>query len=163
MKEKAIFLDRDGVIINNEQRYYIWKPEQVEYVEGIFENLRRMAEKGFHFFIVSNQGGISRGFYSKTDIQKLHLNLLETFRNYQIEIDEIAFCPHHPDVEKCLCRKPESLLLEKLIAKHSVSEKDSYFIGDSETDMEAAGNAGISGIKVTPNRNMRANLSFLVE
>lgn len=163
MKKKTIFLDRDGVVINNEHHYYIWKPEQVQYVDGIFENLQILAKKGFQFFIVSNQGGISRGFYTKTDVQKLHLELAETLRKYKVEIADIAFCPHHPDVEKCLCRKPESLLLEKLIAKYSVSKKDSYFVGDSETDLEAARKAGISGIKVRPNRNMYENLSLIIE
>lgn len=162
MMKKAIFLDRDGVILNNEHHYYIWKAEQVQYVDGIFGNLQILANSGFQLFIVSNQGGISRGFYTKTDVEKLHRELTEMLRKYKIEISDVAFCPHHPEVENCLCRKPESLLLEKLIAKHSISVNDSYFIGDSETDMEAAAKAGISGIRVRPNRNMRENLSAII-
>lgn len=161
--KKTIFLDRDGVIINNEHHYYIWKPEQVEFIEGIFENLQLLAKNGFQFFIVTNQGGIARGMYSKADVQKLHGQLLETFRKHGIEIIDIAFCPHHSNIEKCLCRKPEPLLLEKLMAKYSINPADSYFIGDSETDMEAARNAGIRGIKINPNRNMIANLTELVQ
>lgn len=163
MKQKAIFLDRDGVIVNNRNHYYIWKEEQVEFVDGIFENLKRLSEMGFQLFIVSNQGGISKGLYSKKDIQQLHRRLTNTFWKHQIEITDIAFCPHHPDVEQCLCRKPDSLLLEKLMARHHISASDSYFIGDSETDMEAARKAGISGIKTEPNRNMSKNLSVLFE
>jgi D-glycero-D-manno-heptose 1,7-bisphosphate phosphatase len=163
MKNKAIFLDRDGVILNNEHHYYIWKPDQVEYVDGIFENLQFLAKMGFQFFIVSNQGGISRGFYTKTDVENLHQELADTFRKHHISITEMTFCPHHPEVEKCLCRKPESLLLEKLIAKYAISADGSYLIGDSQTDMDAARNAGVCGIKVTPNRNMVESLSLIAE
>lgn len=161
--KKAIFLDRDGVISNNENHYYIWKPEQLEYVDGIFENLKLLTERGFKLFIVSNQGGISKGLYSKADTLELHRILIECFRKHRIEITDIAFCPHHPDVEQCLCRKPKSLLLEKLMARHHISAADSYFIGDSETDMEAARTVGIAAIKTEPNRNIRKNLSVLIE
>lgn len=163
MKEKAIFLDRDGVIITNQHHYYIWKAEQVEFVDGIFENLKQLSEMGFQLFIVSNQGGISKGLYSKSDTLELHRELTETFRKQQIEIADIVFCPHHPQVEQCLCRKPQPLLLEKLIARYQISVSDSFFIGDSETDMEAASRAGITGIKTGPNENIVNHLSFLFE
>ena len=161
--KKAIFLDRDGVIINNQEHYYIWKPEQVQFVDGVFENLQQLVLKGFQIFIVTNQGGISKGLYSRKDILNLHEELTETFGKNQIEISEIACCPHHPEVEKCLCRKPESLMIDKLIAKHSISRDNSYFIGDSETDMMAAKNAGIRGIRLIPNQNMYPHISFLLQ
>ena len=161
--KKAIFLDRDGVIINNQEHYYIWKPEQVQFVDGVFENLQQLMLKGFQIFIVTNQGGISKGLYSRKDILNLHEELTETFRKNQIEIAEIACCPHHPEVEKCLCRKPESLMIDKLIAKHGISKENSYFIGDSETDTMAAENAGIRGIRMIPNQNMYPHISFLLQ
>ncbi len=161
--KKAIFLDRDGVIINNREQYYIWKTEQMHLVDGIAENLQMLVLKGFQIFIVTNQGGISKGLYSRKDIQHLHQELTETFRKNQVEISEIACCPHHPEVEKCLCRKPGSLMIDKLIAKHGISKEGSYFIGDSETDMEAAKNAGIRGIRIIPNQNMYPHISFLLQ
>jgi len=158
---KAIFLDRDGVLIDNSGHYYIWKSDQLKLVDGVFENLKILSQKGFQLFIVSNQGGISRGLYSKNDILKLHAELIQTFKTNYIEIAEIAFCPHHPEVEKCLCRKPSSLMIDKLMAKYRINKEGSYLIGDSQSDMDAARQAGIQGIQIIPNQNMFPYLSFL--
>ena len=163
MKNKAIFLDRDGVIISNKDHYYIWKSEQLVIVDGVFENLQRLIMKGFLLFIVSNQGGISRGLYSKSDIEKLHEELIQTFRKNNIVISEIVFCPHHPEIEKCMCRKPGSLMIDKLVAKYKLSREDSFLIGDSESDMEAAKKAGIQGIRISPNQNMVSFISDLIK
>jgi D-glycero-D-manno-heptose 1,7-bisphosphate phosphatase len=161
MSKKAIFLDRDGVLVDNSQHYYVWKSDQLTLVDGAIENLKILMQKGFQLFIVSNQGGISRGLYSKDDILKLHAELIQTFRANNIEIAEIVFCPHHPEVEKCLCRKPDSLMIEKLVAKYMIHKTDSYLIGDSLSDIEAAEKAGIQGIQIIPNQNMFPHLSFL--
>jgi D-glycero-D-manno-heptose 1,7-bisphosphate phosphatase len=161
MSKKAIFLDRDGVLVDNSQHYYVWKSDQLTLVDGAIENLKILMQKGFQLFIVSNQGGISRGLYSKDDILKLHAELIQTFRANNIEIAEIVFCPHHPEVEKCLCRKPDSLMIEKLVAKYKIHKTDSYLIGDSLSDIEAAEKAGIQGIQIIPNQNMFPHLSFL--
>ena len=154
MASKAIFLDRDGVLVDNSKHYYIWNADQLNLIDGIAENLKMLLQKGFKLFIVSNQGGISRGKYTKKDIINLHDELIRTFRLNGIEITDIIFCPHHPDIEKCLCRKPDSLMLEKLIARHKIDKASSFFIGDSQSDMEAAANAGINGIQIVPNKNM---------
>jgi len=159
---KAIFLDRDGLLISNQQHYYIWKSDQMEFVDGVFKNLQLLQENGFQLFIVSNQGGISRGLYSKEDVLKLHDELIEIFRNNKITITEILFCPHHGDNENCLCRKPEPLMIEKLIAKFELNRQESVFIGDSESDMQAAAGAGIRGIKIMSNQNMLPYISELI-
>jgi len=161
MSKKAIFLDRDGVLVDNSEHYYIWETDQLTLVGGVIENLKFLSQKGFQLFIVSNQGGISRGLYSKDDIQKLHTELVQIFRANLIEIVEIAFCPHHPEVEKCLCRKPDSLMIERLIAKYKIDKSDSYLIGDSQSDMDAAEKAGIQGIQIISNQNMLSHITFL--
>ena len=158
---KAIFLDRDGVLIDNSEHYYIWKSDQLLLIDGVIENLKMLLQKGFLLFIVSNQGGISRGLYTKDEILKLHTELIQTFKANHIEITEAAFCPHHPEIEKCLCRKPDSLMIERLISKFKISKPDSYFIGDSKSDMDAAEKIGIQGIQIVPNQNMFQYLSFL--
>jgi D-glycero-D-manno-heptose 1,7-bisphosphate phosphatase len=159
---KAVFLDRDGVVINNSEHYYIWKSDQMEFVEGIFDNLRLLQQNGYELFIVSNQGGISRSLYTKEDILKLHQQMISILSNHQIRIRDIAFCPHHPDHEKCMCRKPSSLMIDKLIARYDLSKTKSVMIGDSESDMIAAQLAGIKGIKVTANENMFPQISALL-
>ena len=161
MSKKAVFLDRDGVLVDNSEHYYIWETDQLTLVGGAIENLKLLSQKGFQLFIVSNQGGISRGLYSKDDIQKLHTELVQIFRANHIEIVEIAFCPHHPEVEKCLCRKPDSLMIERLIAKYKIDKSDSYLIGDSQSDMDAAEKAGIQGIQIISNQNMLSHITFL--
>lgn len=161
MSNKAIFLDRDGVLINNNDHYYIWKKEQVIFIDGVFDNLKKLSDLGFQLFIVSNQGGISKGQYTKDDSIALHEELIKVFLSKEIHITDIAFCPHHSAIENCLCRKPESLMIEKLIAKYKIDKIGSFMIGDNITDMEAACNAGIEGIKITPNQNMYSFISFL--
>jgi D-glycero-D-manno-heptose 1,7-bisphosphate phosphatase len=160
--KKAIFLDRDGVLIDNQHHYYIWKSDQLKFIEGVFENLHMLEQKGFQLFIVSNQGGISRGLYSKEDILKLHEEIILTFRKKQITISDILFCPHHNENEKCFCRKPESLMIDKLISKYHLDPKCSILIGDSESDMDAAAMAGIQGIRIASNQNMFPYISKLL-
>ncbi|HLN72113.1 MAG: D-glycero-alpha-D-manno-heptose-1,7-bisphosphate 7-phosphatase [Methylococcaceae bacterium] len=159
---KAVFLDRDGVLINNSQYYYIWEADQMEFIEGVFDNLKLLQQNGYQLFIVSNQGGISRGLYTREDILKLHEQMITTFNSHQIQIRDILFCPHHPDHEKCLCRKPASLMIDKLIAKYDISKAASVMIGDSESDMKSAQLAGIKGLRVTPNVNMYPQISTLL-
>lgn len=160
---KAIFLDRDGVLVDNSEHYYIWKSDQLKLVDGVFENLKLLIQKGFQLFIISNQGGISRGLYSKNAIEKLHAELIQTFRKNDVKITEIAFCPHHPEIERCLCRKPDSLMIEKLIAKYKISKPDSYLIGDSKSDMDASEKIGIQGIQIISNQNMFPHILFLIQ
>ncbi|HAH24629.1 MAG TPA: hypothetical protein DCL77_12905 [Prolixibacteraceae bacterium] len=159
---KAIFLDRDGVLINNKDHYYIWESSQLEFIEGVFDNLQLLQQKGFQLFIVSNQGGISRGLYTKENIGQLHEELIQTFSNHQITISDILFCPHHSEIEKCLCRKPESLMIDKLMAKYGLNPLESILIGDNESDMIAAAMAGIQGIRITPNQNMSPFIAKLL-
>lgn len=160
--KKAVFLDRDGVLVDNSNHYYIWKADQLKFIEGVFDNLKLLQLKGYELFIVSNQGGISRGLYTKEDILKLHQQMIATFSSHQIQIRDILFCPHHPNHEKCLCRKPASLMIDKLIAKYDISKTESVMIGDSESDMESAQLAGIQGIRVTANENMFPQISILL-
>lgn len=161
--KQAIFFDRDGVLIDNQHHYYIWKSDQLEFIDGVFENLKMLQQRGFQLFIVSNQGGISHGMYAKEDILRLHEEMIKTFRNNQITITDILFCPHHSKKEKCLCRKPESLMIDKLIAKYDLNPLASAMIGDSESDMKAAAMAGVHGIKIMANQNMFPFISKLLQ
>jgi D-glycero-D-manno-heptose 1,7-bisphosphate phosphatase len=158
----AIIFDRDGVLIENSQHYYVWNQAQLQFVEGIFDNMQKLAAKGYQLFIVSNQGGISKGLYKKEDTEKLHQLILENFRAQGIEISDILYCPHHPSVENCLCRKPNALMIEKLMAKYQLDPTQTFLIGDSTSDMDAAQNAGIRGIKIEANSNMAKQILQLL-
>ncbi len=163
MKRKSIFLDRDGVIVDNREYYYIWKKEQLTFVEGVFENLKALNSNGFQLFIVSNQGGIARGIYTKREMEDFHRELISIFQDHQIEIAEVLFCPHHPEIEKCLCRKPSGLMIEKMIAKYRLNKSECLLIGDSESDMEAAEKTGIRGIRIPSNQNMLSYVDALLK
>ena len=163
MKMKSIFLDRDGVIVDNSKYYYIWKREQLTFVDGVLENLKALKLSGFQLFIVSNQGGIARGIYTRREMEDFHRELISLLQDHEIEIAEVLFCPHHPDIEKCLCRKPSGVMIEKLIYKYSLDKSECLLIGDSESDMEAAERAGILGIRIPSNQNMLSYIDDLLK
>src|SRR5689334_3049500 len=111
---KAIFLDRDGVI-NRERGEYTYLLEDFKLNDGVIEVLQLFQAKGYLLIIISNQSGIAKGIYTKEQVNYLHLHMERVLKNKAIVLTEIYFCPHHPDFSKCLCRKPESILLEKAI------------------------------------------------
>jgi len=137
---KAAFLDRDGVI--NIDKGYVHKIEDFEFKEGIFELLKLLQEKGFTLFVVTNQSGIARGYYTIKEFENLTEYMLNELRKKGIEIKEVAFCPHHPD-ENCECRKPKPAMILDLAKKYSITLKDSIMIGDKISDIKAGDSAGI--------------------
>ncbi|MFW6225165.1 MAG: D-glycero-alpha-D-manno-heptose-1,7-bisphosphate 7-phosphatase [Bacteroidota bacterium] len=150
---KAVFLDRDGVLIK-ERGEYTFKIEDMQLNPGVIESLHDLSQKGYIFIVISNQGGISKGIYTKEDADRINDEMLKQFKKADIHIKETYYCPHHPDVENCLCRKPQSLLIEKALARFHINPHESFFIGDSDRDIEAAGNAGVKGIKIEANDHL---------
>jgi len=155
MKNKAVFLDRDGVI-NLDILTYTWKIQDFKILEGVFESCRKFIEAGYKLIVITNQGGIDRGMYGHSDVELLHDHLISLFAEQGIEILDIYYCPHYDKVGKCLCRKPGSLLVEKAVARFDIDPAQSWFIGDRERDIEAGRGAGVmNGILVEVNDDMR--------
>ena len=154
---KAIFLDRDGVI-NRLSGGYVWKVEDFEVLDGVVEALQHFRDKGFIFVIITNQGGIARGIYSIDEVTTLNKHIINWFNENKIDIREIYFCPHHEDFGKCLCRKPGSLLLEKAMARFDIDPAQSYMIGDMDRDIEAAEKVGVKGIRIETNSRIPLSL-----
>ena len=150
----AIFLDRDGVI-NYERGDYTWKKEDFIINDGIIDSLLKFQKYGFLIIIISNQGGIAKELYNKNDVEKLHNFLIQELNKNQIILTDIYYCPHHPKIENCICRKPDSLMLEKAIAKYNINPAVSFMFGDKARDIEAAKKAGVNGILIEPNQNIR--------
>lgn len=157
---KVIFLDRDGVI-NKERGDYTFKIIDFEINEGVFDFLKTAQEKGFEFILITNQGGISKGIYNKNDVYLVHAHMLTQFNNVGLTILEVYFCPHHSDVEKCICRKPDSLMLEKAIARFNIDKAMSFMIGDSQRDIDAATKVGIRSFIIEPNSNLNQLKNYL--
>ena len=160
--EKAIFLDRDGVINNNENRYYISKPEDLILNTGIADALKTFQDHNFNLIIISNQSGISKKIYSKEDCDRVHDRLKKILSGHGSNITEIYYCPHHPEVENCLCRKPESLLFEKALARFNIDPAQSWMIGDNDRDVIAAEKAGLRTILINPNEDIRKYSNLII-
>ena len=139
--KKAIFFDRDGVVnVNNE---YVYKISDFVYMSGFVEFFCAIKERGFLAFVVTNQSGINRGFYSERDFE-----ILSDFMQNDLAqktgfcFDKIYHCPHLPS-ENCLCRKPKIGMIENALKDFDIDLSESYLIGDNESDIECAINAGI--------------------
>lgn len=154
---KAIFLDRDGII--NTERGYTHRLEDFVILPDLMESLQLLQERGYLFVIVTNQSGIAKELYTREDVEQIHSYLLEEFKKHNIVISEIYYCVHHPDVSRCICRKPDSLFVEKALARFEIDPAQSYFIGDKDRDVEAAEKGGVKGILVPPNTSLKTILN----
>ncbi len=152
--QKAIFLDRDGVINSDIGHYYIYKVKDFIINKGIVNSLKRFQEAGYMLFIVSNQGGVAKGIYSSDDVDQIHAHLEAKLLENDIRLQEIYYCPHHESVASCECRKPSPYMINQAIRKYNIDIKTSYLIGDSKRDIEAAEAAGIKGIKIEANEDI---------
>ena len=147
---KAVFLDRDGVI-NRELGHYCCSVDDFEILEDVGAAIKTLKDAGFLVIIISNQGGIAKGLYSEAEVDAMHKKLCDYLSNFDTDIDEFYFCPHHDSISRCLCRKPSSLLIEKAICRYHIDPTQSYMIGDGKRDIEAAEKAGIKGILIESN------------
>ncbi|MGB0886571.1 MAG: D-glycero-alpha-D-manno-heptose-1,7-bisphosphate 7-phosphatase [Vicingaceae bacterium] len=159
--KKVVFLDRDGVI-NIEPGHYTYEVEKFKIVPGLFDALKILQEKGFQFIVITNQGGISKGVYNHNDVISVHNYMQTQFKAADIEILDVYYCPHHSINEKCICRKPNSLMLEKAMARYNIDQSKAYFVGDNVTDMGAAKAAGIKGIKINANDPLAQYLNQII-
>ena len=143
---RAIFLDRDGVI--NKEVGFVFRVEDFVLNGDVIESLKKLQGAGFIFIVVTNQSGIAKELYTHEDVGKVHAHMLARLKENGITISEIYYCPHHSDVEPCICRKPDSGMLEKAIARFTIDVSMSFLIGDKERDIEAATKAGVHGILI---------------
>ena len=138
MSIKTIFLDRDGVI--NKDNNYVYKISEFEFMNEVFNTCLYFRNLGYELIIITNQSGISRGYFNENQYKALTEWMLTQFQQKQIKILDIYHCPHGPK-SNCLCRKPMPGLIFEAKRKYNIDMDKSWMIGDSERDIEAANNA----------------------
>lgn len=149
---KAIFLDRDGVI--NVERSYISTPEELQLYPFTSEAIREINKAGYLTIVITNQSAIAQGMLDITGLEVIHKKLRSELAKDGAHVDAIYYCPHHPTKgigeykAICQCRKPNPGMLLKAAEEHAIDLSNSYFIGDSERDIIAGKKAGCQTIGV---------------
>jgi len=142
---KAVFLDRDGVI--NVDKEYVHKIEDFDFIPRAIDALKILSKTNFKIIIVTDQSGIGRGYYTVKDYNAVTEYMLSEFNKNNIRIDEIYYCPHHPE-ENCECRKPNKKLILNAEKSFNLDLEKSYIIGDKTKDIMLGKNAGCKTIAV---------------
>ncbi len=140
--DKAVFLDRDGVINRLEMGKYVLSWPEFEFLEGVKEAIAQLSGAGFKIFIITNQSPIGRGMLTEEGLAVIHNNMLFEIEQAGGLVEEVFHCPHAPD-EGCKCRKPETGLFDQVNEKYSIDYANSWFIGDFESDREVAEKVGL--------------------
>ncbi|MBQ4864429.1 D-glycero-beta-D-manno-heptose 1,7-bisphosphate 7-phosphatase [Pseudoalteromonas sp. MMG013] len=147
MSQKAIFLDRDGVI--NVDHAYVHKREDFQFIEGVFEACQYFIAQGYIIVVVTNQSGIGRGYYTEAQFNVLSQWMCEEFAKRDVAISKVYFCPHHPSKAEpeylvdCQCRKPRAGMLMQAINEFDIKVENSVMVGDKVSDIQAARSAGV--------------------
>lgn len=150
---KAVFLDRDGTIIQ-EPPHYAYKPDQMKLIPNTEKAIKLLNENEFKVVIVSNQAGIAHGYYLDKETILFHRLMKEELELYGAKIDAIYYCPHHPDAKivkyrvDCNCRKPKLGMLKRAEKELNIDLKQSFMIGDKKSDIDTGNIAGCKTILV---------------
>lgn len=144
---RAVFLDRDGVI--NVDHAYVHRQDDFEYIDGIFELCRTAKQRGYALFVVTNQAGIGRGYYTESDFEGLTAWMCRRFESEGATIDQVYFCPYHPEhgigayKRDSPLRKPKPGMILQAARDHRIDLASSILIGDHESDIQAGIAAGV--------------------
>ena len=154
MKNKAVFLDRDGVI-NKEIGDYITNVADFELLPGVGAQLKRLQEAGYLLIVITNQAGIAKGLYTHETLAAIHQKMTDGLQTDTVKFAEIYYSPDHPDYTgKSLSRKPNSGMIEKAIGRYQLNPALCYMIGDKDRDIQAAEAVGVKGYKIASNENI---------
>lgn len=159
--DKAIFLDRDGVI-NHDPGDYTKSLEEFHILPTVMEALKQIQDKGFKLILITNQGGVAKGLYTHDEVARIHDYFIDQCAKNGVTITEVYYSPHHDDYGKSLSRKPGSLMIEKGLAKFQIDPSKSYMIGDKQRDCDCGEAVGVKGILVPTNAPLIDYVDLLV-
>lgn len=138
--QRAVFFDRDGTLI--EEKEYLHRPEEVVIFPGVGVALKRLQDAGFLLFIVTNQSGVGRGYFTMADIEAVHAHLLKELARDGVRFEKIYIAPEAPD-QPSRGRKPSPQFLFDARDEFGIDLSQSYLIGDKSIDLECGWNAGV--------------------
>ena len=144
---KAVFLDRDGTIV--EDVGYISSPQQLNFIPGSIEAIKKLNAAGYKVIVITNQAGVARGIVTEDMLQTIDKVMHRQILNGGAHLDGLYYCPHHPEhgvypyKQACECRKPHTGLIKKAIKDHDLDLSLSFMIGDKASDIEAGKKAGV--------------------
>src|SRR6266404_1062301 len=142
---RAVFLDRDGTIM--EDSNYVGDVERVILIPSAPAALKRLQEAGYKLFVVTNQSGVGRGYFTREAVEAIHAHLDEYFGRAGVRFDRYYVCPHHPE-DNCDCRKPKPKLLLDATREYGLDLSRCFMVGDRTSDIQAGINAGVPTILV---------------
>lgn len=157
---KALFLDRDGVI--NIDYGHVYKPSDFVFYEGIFDLVKKYQQNGYLIFVISNQAGIAKGMYTMDDLDVIDKYMKDEFLKRGIKITASYYCPHK-DEDNCDCRKPKPGLIMMAKKDYDIDLGNSTLIGDKMSDLEAGNNAGIKNLLFKKGKYSEHIVSFNYE
>lgn len=146
MKQKAIFLDKDGTLTKDIP--YNVKPELIQLTTGAVDGLRLLQKAGYQLIVVTNQSGVARGYFDEPKLKQVKMRLMDLLSSAGVELTDFYYCPHHPEGKvaqyaiECKCRKPQPGLLYRAAREHGICLTESWLVGDVLTDIEAGNQAG---------------------
>ena len=148
-----VILDRDGVI-NQDSPNYIRSPEPWHAIPGSLSAIASLKHAGHTVCVATNQSGIARGYFSLSTLSAIHQKMQQQLQHYNTSLNAIAFCPH-VDSDYCQCRKPKPGLITQLQQQFNTANDNTWVIGDSLRDLQAAETAGCRCILVATGNGQR--------
>ena len=152
MISKAVFLDKDGTLI--EDIPYNVNPDLICLSPGALEALRLLQDKGYQLIVVSNQSGVARGYFKEQDLRPVEDRIRELLFSVGIHLSGFYYCPHHPEgtvskyAVECFCRKPQPGMIYRAAIEHGINLAASWMVGDILNDIEAGHRAGCQTVLI---------------
>ena len=160
-KRRAIFLDRDGVI-NKKRDDYVKSINELEIFPFVASAIKKLNNANFKVIVITNQSAINRNIITHKKVEQIHLTIQNYLKKNQSFIDAFYYCPHRPD-ENCICRKPKPGLLIKAIQDFKIDPKESWMIGDSNSDLESGRLVGCNVMKINNHVNLEKAVELIIE
>ncbi|MDC0522175.1 HAD family hydrolase [Nitrosopumilus sp.] len=152
-KNKAIFLDRDGVI-NKNKINYVTTVEELEILPSIGNSIKKLKNNNYFVIVITNQSPINRKLMTHEQLNKIHSSIQKHLEFFDTSIDKFYFCPHMPQ-ENCNCRKPKAGMLLQAISEFNIEPTLSWMIGDNDSDVQAGLTAGCRTLKIDNDTNLQ--------